>query len=582
MAKRTRTPKSNSSGKRTGSPVDPVTDYAQRVAAGELPAGPHVRHACSRHLRDLVEGPKRGLTWDPAKAQHAIDFFEKVLKLNGGQFEGQPFRLIHWQKFIVGSIFGWMGPDGYRRFRKAFVETGKGSGKSPLAAGIGLFMMFADNEPGAEIYSAAVDKDQAKVLFRDAVSMARQSPAISKRARFSGGQGNEWNIAWIEKGAFFRPISSETSGRGKSGFRPHCVLLDEIHEHPTAAMVEFLSKGTKGRRQALIFMITNSGSDRQSVCWEYHEYGAKVSAGELQDDEFFAYIAALDEGDDPFKDEGCWPKANPSLGITFTEKYLRGEVNQARGMPSKQNVTLRLNFCVWTDAEAAWIGREAWESCEAEIDITALYGRPCYGGLDLSAKRDLTAGARVWVAEDGSYDACVDFWTPADTLPDREDKDRVPYRLWRDEGHLQTTPGKSVDYGHVVPKLAEMHADCDFIKVGYDRWRIDLLKKELDAAGVDIPLEEFGQGFKDMGPAVDALEEAILNKQLRVKVNPVLRWNVASAVVEQDPAGNRKFTKQKATGRIDGVVALAMALAQAKKAAAPTKSVYRKRGLLIM
>lgn len=551
--------KSGTRRKITSDADDPVTAYALAVQAGELPAGPHVRDACERHLRDLVEGPKRGLFWDLPAALRAINFFPDVLRLNGGEFEGKPFHLLHWQQFIIGSLFGWKGSDGYRRFRMAYIETGKGSGKSPLAAGTGLYMLTADGEARAECYAAAVKKDQAKVLFRDAVAMVEQSPALRERLTM-GDALEKHNIAYLAKGSFFRPISTEQRGRGQSGPRPHFAALDEIHEHPTNAMVEFMRAGTKGRRQALIFMITNSGHDRQSVCWDYHLYGAEVCAGIREDDSFFAYIAALDPEDDPFKDESCWAKANPSLGVTFTEKYLREQVQQAKGMPSKQNIVLRLNFCRWTDAEDAWIGKEQWDACEADIDIESLYGREGYAAFDLSGKRDLTAGAFVFPADDGTFDAFVEFWTPADTLADREDIDRVPYRQWRDEGHLLTTPGKTVDYSFVAARVGELHADFDLVKAAYDRWRIDDLRRELDAEGVSLELVECGQGFKDMAAAVEALEQAILNGRLRVKRNPVLRWNAASAVLEEDAAGNRKFTKRKATGRIDGIVALAMAM----------------------
>lgn len=540
--------------------LDPATEYAQGVVSGKYPAGPHVRDACQRHLRDLKEGPKRGLRWDTEAAAHVYGFFSDVLCLSGGEHDGQPFILQPWQKFIIGSLFGWKGPDGYRRFRKAFIETGKGSGKSPMAAGIGLYMMVADKEPGAEVYAAACDKDQASVLFRDAVGMVKQSKALSKRLRFSGGEGREYNIAYLEKSSFFRPISSEASGRGKSGFRPHCVLLDEIHEHPTSAMIDFMAKGTKGRRQALIFMITNSGSDRQSVCFAYHEYGTKVCADTLQDDEFFAYICAVDEDDEPLNDESCWEKANPNLGVTFPYKYLRGEVHQARGMPSAQNITLRLNFCVWTDAADAWITAAMWKSCERTMDLESFKGRECYGGIDLGSINDLTAAAQVWNAPDGSYDAVVTLWTPKETLKKREERDRVYYSQWVREGHLLTTPSVAMDYSYIAPQLAEMNANSPFIQVGYDRWRIKDLTRELDNIGADLPLVEFGQGYQDMGPALDAIEKAIANGRLRVHENPVLRWNVASAVTESSPAGDRKFIKRKSTGRIDGLVALTMAV----------------------
>jgi phage terminase large subunit-like protein len=561
--------KSGTRRKATSPADDPVTAYALAVAAGELPAGPHVRDACARHLRDLETCAARGLFWDLPAALRAINFFPDVLRLNGGEFEGQPFHLLHWQQFIIGSLFGWKGSDGFRRFRMAFIETGKGSGKSPLAAGTGLYMMTADGEARAECYAAAVKKDQAKVLFRDAVAMVELSPALSGRLEM-GEAVDKHNIAYPKTGSFFRPISTEQRGRGQSGPRPHFAALDEIHEHPTNAMVEFMRAGTKGRRQALIFMITNSGHDRQSVCWDYHLYGAEVCAGIREDDSFFAYIAALDPDDDPFKDESCWAKANPSLGVTFTEKYLREQVQQAKGMPSKQNIVLRLNFCRWTDAEDAWIGKEQWDACEADIEIETLYGREGYGAFDLSGKRDLTAGAFVFPADDGTFDAFVEFWKPADTLTDAEDIDRVPYRLWRDQGYLVTTPGKTVDYSFVAGRVGEITADFDIVKAAYDRWRIDDLRRELDAEGVSLELVECGQGFKDMAAAVEALEQMILNGKLRVKRNPILRWNAASAVLEEDAAGNRKFTKRKATGRIDGIVALAMA---AKLATAGAESV---------
>ena len=331
-------------------------------------------------------------------------------------------------------------------------------------------------------------------------------------------------------------------------------------------MVEFLRAGTKGRRQALILMITNSGSDRETVCFEYHDYATKVSAGQIEDDSFFGYVCALDkkpnseELEDPFEDESCWIKANPSLGVTFPKKYLDEQVRAARHIPSKKNLVLRLNFCVWTDAEDAWIGKEAWEACEAEIDLSAYQGRPCYGALDLGGKLALTAMALVFPDEaTGALDAVLIFWTPADTLKSRAEEDRVPYLAWRDAGHLRAVPGKTIDYSYVAQELGAISSMFDLQHVAFDRWRIDDLKKALNDEGVEVKLVEFGQGFKDMAPAVDNIEELIVGRKLRVQINPVLRWNVASVVTETDPAGNRKFTKRKATGRIDGIVALTMA-----------------------
>jgi phage terminase large subunit-like protein len=341
-------------------------------------------------------------------------------------------------------------------------------------------------------------------------------------------------------------------------------LCDEVHEHTDRETMEMLERGFKFRKNPLLLMITNSGFDKTSVCWEEHEHAVNVAHGIIEDDSTFSYVCSIDPEDDPLNDPSCWIKANPLLGVTLSEEYLAGVVKQAQQMPSKRNNILRLHFCVWTDADAAWLGNEIWEKCERkDFDETALEGKTCYGGLDLSAKKDLTAFARIWPHSDGAYDAIVDFWTPKETIRGREDTDRVPYRAWVNDGHLMTTPSSTVDYGHIVPHLAALR---DVKKVAYDRWRIDSFKDELNAAGVNLPLVEHGQGYKDMAGAVDALESAILNGKLRVKYNPVLRWNVASTVIDTDPAGNRKFAKNKSTGRIDGVVALAMAMTLAAKA----------------
>lgn len=562
-----------------------MTAYAERVRDGEVIAGPHVRDACARHLRDLEAGPDRGLKWDEDQVAWAIGFFRDVLRLNGGAHEGQPFELHEAQAFIVGSLWGWRREDGTRRFRVAFVETGKGSGKSPLAAGLGILCAVADQEPRAEVYAAAVDKDQAGILFRDAVAMARQSPEIEQRVTFSGGQGREYNMAFLESGSFFRPISSESSGRGKSGFRPHCVLLDEIHEHPTNAMVEFLRAGTKGRRQPLIFMITNSGVDRTSVCFEYHEYGRKVAAGEVEDDSFFSYICALDEGEDPFTDEAdpalgyprSWLKSNPLLGVTFGPSYLEEQVRQARGMPSKESIVRRLNFCQWVDAENPWIDGDMWRSCEVD-ELPELVG-PGFLALDLSSKRDLTAAARI-VREGDTLYAEMRFWTPADSVHERETKDRAPYSAWIRDGYLIAVPGRAIDYGFVVRDLADWLSE-DGAALTFDQWRIEDFQRALDDAGIDawlwdgegsaghgLRMVRHGQGFGGGGAdkslwmprSISELETAILTGRLKVRRNPVLTWNSASAVLETDASENKKWTKRKSTGRIDGIVTLSMAV----------------------
>lgn len=275
----------------TASSDDPVTAYARSVADGITVAGPHVRAAARRHLSDLLTGHLRGIHYSLEKAHHALNFFPVALRLNGGQFEGLPFELHPSQAFIVGSLFGWLRTDGTRRFRLAYIEQGKGNGKSPLVAGIGIYGMIADNEPRAEVYAAATKKDQAMILFRDAVAMVDQSPALSRRLKKSGRDDKVWNLYDEKTNSFFRPISADD---GQSGPRPHIGLVDELHEHKTPTVIEMLAAGRKWRRQPLIVAITNSGTDRKSVCWEYREKGTKVAAGIEMDDTFFVFICSLD------------------------------------------------------------------------------------------------------------------------------------------------------------------------------------------------------------------------------------------------------------------------------------------------
>jgi phage terminase large subunit-like protein len=564
-----------------------VTAYAEAVLSGSEIAGPHVRAACRRHMRDLEEGGKRGLAFDAEAADRVFRFFSKVLRLSEGQFEDRPFELHPSQAFILGSIFGWKQADRTRRFRRAYVEQGKGNGKSPLAGGIGLYGMAADGEPGAQVYSAGSKKDQAAILFGDAVKMARKVPSLAKRITFAGNDPHVWNMAMLgapQAGAFFRPVSRE-AGRHGSGPRPHMALVDELHEHPDRTVMEILERGFKFRRQPLLFMITNSGTDRNSVCFEEHTHAVAVAHGDKQDDTTFSYVCALDEGDDPLEDPTCWRKVNPLLGTVLTEDYLAGVVAQAKAIPGKLNAILRLHFCQWTNAETAWISRQAWEACEdPELKIEDFDRQRCWAGLDLSATKDLTA--KVLVFEDGETDdgkpcfaAFAQGYTPKDTLAQRALLDKAPYEVWERQGFLTATPGSVVRYDHVAADLVDDQARFDLVQVAYDRFLIKTFEQVLGDMGAELPLIEHGQGLTQrqgcppdcdkahrhrpmplwMPGSITALEELILEQRIRFHVNPALRSAVASARFFTSPAGLRRFEKQKPGGRIDLAVALAMA-----------------------
>lgn len=546
--------------------VDRASAWARQVAKGTVIAGPHVRAACARHLRDLQDGPARGLRWNKRAAAHAIAFFEEVLHLNGGQYEGELFKLLGWQAFIIGSLYGWhRANDDSRRFRSAYIETGKGSGKSPLAAGIGLHGLTADGESRAEVYAAATKRDQAMILFRDAVAMYQQSPELLRRLSSSGTGEKTWNLAYLATGSFFRPIAADS---GQSGPRPHIALVDELHEHPSNAVIEFLRAGFKSRRQPLLFAITNSGHDKTSTCGQFHDYAIQVVEDRATDDAFFAFVCSLDAGEDPFESETCWPKVNPSLQEANLPgvDYLRQQVIEARGLPSKQAVVRRLNFCEWTQAANPWLSPQIWAPAARDYSPTSLHGRRAYAGLDLSSTTDLTALTLAVepLTEAEPWQLLCWCWIPDAELAQREKDDKVPYAEWVRQGNLLTTPGPAISKLHVLQRLRQLAADFQILAVGYDRWRIEDLKSLAADADIELPtLVEYGQGYKDMSPAIDTFEEKLLGGQLVHNAHPVLTWCAANAVIVSDDAGNRKLSKAKATGRIDCLLAAVMAIGRA-------------------
>ena len=595
-------------------PSDRGTQFALDVTAGKIVAGPHVRNACRRHLDDLEHGPKRGLTYSVEKADRVLRFFETKLRLNGGQFEGKPFNLHPSQAFKLSMIFGWLRADGTRRFRRAYIEEGKGNGKSPFAGGVGLYGMMADSEPGAEIYAVAAHRDQARILFNDAVSMVEQSPDLEKRITKSGGPGKVWNMAWLPKSSFFRPLS-RSAGKSGSGLRPHIGLADEMHEHPNRDAVEMIERGFKFRRQPLLLMITNSGTDRNSICYEEHEHAVRVAAGtatpgedfayvgEPIDDSTFSFVCSLDPGDDPLNDPSCWAKANPLLGTILTNDYLQGVVDQAKAIPGKLNGILRLHFCVWTDADAAWMSRAVLEPCIADFEPSEHHGAPIWLGLDLSQNRDITALAavvktgeiEVEAERDGekqivskpTFDAWIEAWTPGDTLSARALRDKAPYEVWARDGHIHAPKGQSIRFDHVAQAVAEYDHDFALQCVAYDRYAFKRgFEPECHNLGLSIEFVEHPQGGTKKGKPTEAmkeaaeaaerepeglwmpgsvreLEDALMERRIRIRRNPVLISAMMSAVTDADRWGNFWLAKERAVNKIDAAVALCMAVGAA-------------------
>lgn len=547
------------------------------MLAGKIPVGRLVFKAIERHLADLRAGAVRGIRWDDDNAIHAIEFFEKYLCLAEGEHEGKPFILGPWQQFVIGSIFGWMSGD-VRRFRTVYVEIGKGNGKSPMAAGIGLYGLLADGEAAAEIYSAAVVKDQAKILFRDAENMRDASPMLKSRI-----EKHVNNLSVLTSNSYFRPISSEK--RGLDGKRVHMALIDELHEHPNSIVVDKMRAGTKGRRQALIFEITNSGYDRKSVCFNHHEYSTKILDGALENDSWFAYVCMLDvcakcedegkispscEACDQWDDEKTWLKPNPNLGVSIHPKYLREQVQEAKGMPSKENIVQRLNFCIWNEQNIRWMPMDKWDACGSPVVVESLRKKPCYAGLDLANVSDLAALVLLF---DDEYPKKVlpFFWIPEESVTPRTKRDGVPYEMWVKQGLIKAIPGPVIDHRVIRQDILELRNVYDFKEIDYDEWNATQLATELGEDGFEMV--GISQGMASLTSATKELETLVRAGGISHGGNAVLRWNASNCSVKMDPSGNIKLDKEKSTEKIDGVAALVNALARAIRVGNET-SVY--------
>jgi phage terminase large subunit-like protein len=503
------------------------------------------------------------------KADRVIAFVENLTN-TAGPNAGQPFALRDWQIDIIRAIYDPLHEDGRRVVRSALLSLPRKNGKTELAAALALYHLLADGERNGQVYSAAAERQQAAIVFNAAAAMVRADPELNAMVNIIETQKR---IVHYASGSFYMAISADA--RSKHGFNASAIIYDELAQAKNRNLFDVLTTSTSARAQPLTIVISTASSDPNSVMSELVDYGRKINSGIIKDPTFHATIYQAPPDADPW-DEAVWYDCNPALADFRSIEEMRTFADRARRIPSLESVFRNLYLNQPVDADQRFIASADWDACNTPVDLEALAGRTCYGGLDLSSTQDLTSLALVFPDDDDppAYDVLVWFWTAGDTIRERGDRDRVPYALWRDQGFLEATPGRAIDKSYVVARLAEIMAAYDVQGVAYDRWRIDELKKFLSDDGIDVPLSEFGQGFKDMAPAVDALETALLNGRLRHGGHPVLRWNASNASIEQDAAGSRKLAKQRSIGRIDGLVAVAMAIGLAAKSQGPERSPY--------
>ncbi len=535
--------------------LDETTAYARAVVANEIVACGLVKLACRRHLRDLELGAERGLLWNAPLAQWRISFYPKFLRHSKGEWARRPLDLAPWQKFIVGSVFGWERVDGTRRFRYVYQEVPRKNGKSTMLAGVGLDMLVCDEENGAEVYATATKKDQARIIFDEAKRMVAMSPALAEVVTRL-----KLNLSVERTSSKFEPLSSDENTL--DGLNPHCILIDELHKHRNRALLDVMDTAIGARRQPLLWIITTAGDDSpESVYASENDYATKVLQGANDDDNMFAFITTIDKGD-AWDDPKSWAKANPNLGVSVKLDDLERQALKAKKSPQGQTAFKRLRLNVRSSSIESAIDMEVWALNGGERrDPADLKGRKCWAGLDLSSKIDISAWVKLFEPDEpgGRFIVLPRFWMPADTLETRIEKDRTAqYRQWVDEGYIEVTPGNVIDHSEIERAVAADKDDFELQSVAYDPWNATQMSAKLLSEGV--PMVEFIQGLRSYSEPTKELINWLVDKKLDHGNNPVLRWMAANLKTHRDKNENVMPHKLHSTGRIDGMTALIMAI----------------------
>lgn len=611
--------------------------YATDILTGAIVSGKLLKLCAKRFIEDLKCGPSRGIHFDKKAAQHVVDYFATLRHSKGewgprvGNKTGDPFVLSPWQVFILANIFGFKRADGTRRFRRVHIEVARKNGKTTLLAGIGLYMLAYDDEPGAEVYSIATKKEQAREIFDEAVRMAQKSKFLSAKVHFSGGK-LPTNISILGTASKFQLQASDYGTA--DGKNVHCLLADELHQHPTRLLYDAYAQATGARRQPIIFAITTAGYDTMGVCFAQRKIGENILVGNVaveDGDSFFAYIACINEADrdgknadDPM-DERNWIKANPNLGISVKLDNMREEAAIARVDATALNAFLCKRLNVWVTQEIAWMSPEKWALCNhagnlispivlRERAIERLKGRICIGGLDLSAKHDLTAFALVFppckeeveytplpqtrqqihfrepvtftekVIKEGDpyWSVLVWSWVPKDVILERVKKDRVHYDVWEREKYLRTCPGSVIDHEFIYKEIVELKKQFQFNDIAFDSWNAQWIAKKLLDDG--FKAESVKMVYSAMNEPMKELMGLVLQKKLEHYGDPILTWNAANVSATTDANGSIRPDKEKSKEKIDGIVAviMAMSLICAEPTLAGDGSVYSKRGIVFL
>lgn len=514
--------------------------------------------------------------YDKKKADRAVTFIENLCHTKG-KWAGTRFWLLPWQEQLIRDIFGIVKADGNRQFRTAFVEICKKVGKSELAAAIALYLLYADNEPSAEVYGAAADRQQASIVFDVARQMVEMSPALMKRSKLMSATKRIVNYG---NAGFYQVLSAEVGS--KHGFSISGLVFDEIHTQPNRQLYDVLTKYSSDARQnPLHFIITTAGNDRHSIAFELHTKAVDILEGRRVDPTFYPVVYGLKDDED-WEDEANWYKVNPSLGYTVDIERLRDAYREAKQNPADEITFKWLRMNMWVSSTTSWIPDAIFMKGNEPIDMRLLEGRDCYAGLDLSSTGDITALVLIFPPRksDEKYILVPYFWVPEETIPQRVKANSVPYDVWEKQGDLLATEGNVIHYDFIEKFICDLGEKYHILEIAVDRWNATHMIQNLEDAG--FTMVPFGQGFASMSTPTKEFYRLLMEGQIVHAGHPVLRWMAGNVVIETDAAENIKVTKAKSKEKIDGIVASIMALDRClRNQGEPQGSVYDERGLLV-
>lgn len=480
-----------------------------------------------------------------------------MLKHWKGRWAGKPIHLEPWECFFLGSIWGWRRPDGTRRFRHVHLEVARKNGKTLLAAVLALAMIILDGESAPDVYIAATKLDQARITHEDCKRLASAADALKSRLEvYKTAIASPWNNGTCQ------PLGKDSGTL--DGLNIHGAILDELHAWKDRHLWDVVNTATGARDNPLIIRTTTAGYDKQTLWWELRGKAVDLLLRKRDDDRLFALIYTIDDDDD-WKDDKCYIRANPNLGVTVKLEDLVAERDDAIATPGQQPAFRRLKLNQLTEAVSTWLDMDRWDACAVPAITELLAGRRCITGIDFSSSRDLTAICHVFPPPvgdaDGAWLLVPHFWLPEEGIDEKSDRDGQPYRRWAEDGWMTLIPGPVIVDEYIGRKIEEDNERHMIEMLVFDRrftmrLSADMLSKGFQAIG-------FGQGFLSMKDPTVEFERKVIGRKFAHNGSPVLKSCVANVAIEQDPAGNRKPTKKKSTGRIDGVIAALMALGYA-------------------